>query len=208
MQLENAIKESNAFGETYNKLVEGMLWKQVLEETVRRMPELASVQLARPGSALTGRSINFDHAFFVTDDHRALVLEATFVSSNAASEPMEIRVVGAGKREGTNPPDWGGAEYSLPSELADQFSEALRIYFRLFDKASNFSSAVGQRTFRYQEGGRTRYERGTPIAEFCGRSLFRNVLGVFILAHVTNHASIHAAACADIYDSEFKTAAQ
>ena len=157
------------------------------------------VDLAQPTTA--ARSVQAEPVFFLTQDERAILLEASVLVSPggkaaATAPPMVVRVV-SDPRPATPGEDTDPSVRWTPTEAVWLKTQSALLLAHALDLALEAASVqapadIPFQTFRYLEGRTPRMERGQLLGERCRRIVIRTLRGALMSIPVTSPAVTRA----------------
>lgn len=131
--------------------------------------------------------LEIEPTFLLSPDQRALVLDAAVVRRVAGAKAPEagqpthvVRVVSAPQPDGEPVALWSADDGArLKSTAAALLAESLQVVLAN-DGVAAAQDTAQQRTWRYAEGGRQRFERALLVAQTCERQLLRTLRGALL----------------------------
>ena len=205
--LNKLMEEAHEFGTPYTKLFDAVTKKELLTNSIKMMPEIESpvITIMDQKNTITG-AVQVLYDFFITRDHQTIILDTVFQTPKTEagqSTDLSIKIVSNPKSDFDGVNDWIDGNYDIKNELTHLLAESIRI-FLLTEFIENISISSREKTVRYLEGKTLRFERGLVLAEYCGRTLMRNLRGIIFSVPSANSSSDSESKCLDRYESSFK----
>lgn len=127
-----------------------------------------------------GFVLNSQPVFFVSQDQRSIVLK--HLMSLSRSHELKSVVykniveVSSKRIESDDLPSYWLANDNLPILAGQLYAESLELF--LDDVLDKFENNLNkEKTFRFQQNGKTHYERGTLVKHHCGQTTIRTLRG-------------------------------
>lgn len=134
------------------------------------------VESSEPAS---GWVVSAHPSFFVTADHRALVLDNTvsvFAPGDLAKPAFTriVRVVSRPRDEAEVAAFWDGGAAAARLESSQMVAHSLQL---ALEQSRAAEDAAAFRTLRYAEGSLEKIQRSQPLQRLCGRQVLRTLRG-------------------------------
>lgn len=202
--LSKLTKESIEFGDPYTKLLDGVTKKELLAHSIAMIPDIVDSTILETDHKDSG-AVKLLYDFSITDDHKAIILDTVFQTNKAEKTPhsdLNIKIISTPKQDLESINDWIEKAYDIKSEITELLAESIRILLLFKDIENDFTS-YRERSIRYHEGGKVRFERALVLGEYCGRILMRNLRGIYFSVPSSNPADFRKDKCLDLHNPTF-----
>lgn len=172
--------------EPYRPLLDAWTTADLLQRA-QALPGAVRAWVPANADATGADLLEIEPTFLLSPDQRALVLDAAVVRRVAGAKPPEagqpthvVRVVSAPQPDGEPVALWSADDGArLKSTAAALLAESLQVVLAN-DGVAAAQDTAQQRTWRYAEGGRQRFERALLVAQTCERQLLRTLRGALL----------------------------
>lgn len=180
-QLEKLIGDAKEFGKPFTYSYKGISLSNLIESAYSEMADdlrmkVEFIQIER--KEINSAEIVLDVNINISKDYRTLIVESRYMSSGV--EKIKIRNSHTSNEAYYDKDDDSIRQSEFTTIIHNLLRESLRIFLKR-DELKHKQS-IDQLTIKSNIGGKNRFERGFPIESVCGRNLYINLVGEWVVS--------------------------